>query len=283
MTITERHYDDHTWMMAVDTSTAYMTAALSKGGLWAGEMTSRAERNHSLYLVPALQSLLDEEGLRARELGGFAIGVGPGSYTGVRIGVTVAKTFAWTHGLALLGVSSLEAMALGGAYLSLQAAPLEEEETVVARGGKLDAMETVLKSARETGETTWIVPMIEARRGQAFTSVYKASPDGWRCVAEDGIRLTAPWIGEWTRLAEQDRPDRVLFAGETGLHEQAIASLGEAWGGRVDKTGHGIRARFVAELGRMRWKRGELEHVHALVPNYTQLAEAEAKLLAKRP
>ncbi|SDE30953.1 tRNA threonylcarbamoyladenosine biosynthesis protein TsaB [Paenibacillus sp. UNCCL117] len=281
MKMTEPLYEKHKWMMAVDTSTAYMTAALSQGELWSGELTSRAERNHSLYLVPALQNLMDEAGIRSRELGGFAIGVGPGSYTGVRIGVTVAKTFAWTHGLALLGVSSLEAMALGGAYFSIRQAEPAQEDTVLVHGGRLHAMDAVLAHVRHTGETIWIVPMIEARRGQAFTSVYEASPAGWRCVAADSIRLTAPWIAEWTQMAEQDRPDRVLFAGETAMHEEAIGTLEGVWGERVSKTEHGIRARFVAELGRMRWERGDLEHVHALVPNYTQLAEAEAKLLAK--
>ncbi|MEK8128120.1 tRNA (adenosine(37)-N6)-threonylcarbamoyltransferase complex dimerization subunit type 1 TsaB [Paenibacillus filicis] len=281
-TDTDRQDEDQQWMMAVDTSTAYMTASLSKGGVWVGEVTSRAERNHSLYVVPALQELLDEAGLRARDLGGFAIGVGPGSYTGVRIGVTVAKTFAWTHELALLGVSSLEAMALGGSYFSMQGQPPDREDTVMVRGGELHAMDALLQHVANTGETMWIVPMIEARRGQAFTAVYEVSPAGWRCIFADAIRLIEPWIESWLLTEKAERPHRVLFAGETALHQQAIDRLNEAWDGIVEKTEHGIRARFIAELGRLRWKRGELEHVHALVPNYTQLAEAEAKLLAKK-
>ncbi|WP_372813756.1 tRNA (adenosine(37)-N6)-threonylcarbamoyltransferase complex dimerization subunit type 1 TsaB [Paenibacillus sp.] len=276
-----RQYDDELWMLSVDTSTTSMTTALSRGGEWTGELTSYAERNHSLYLVPTLQKLMAEAGIRPKELSAFAVGVGPGSYTGVRIGVTVAKTFAWTHNLALIGVSTLEAMALGGAYMTATGEQADTGETIVGQGGRLAAMDVVLRQANGQQEKTWVVPMIEARRGQAFAAVYEASPAGWRCVVPDGIRLMAAWMDDLRVQAEADKPVRIIFTGEVGLHRETIQAMANLWSGSVHTTEHGLRARFVAELGRMRWKRGDLEHVHALVPNYTQLAEAEAKLLAQ--
>ncbi|MGG2197003.1 tRNA (adenosine(37)-N6)-threonylcarbamoyltransferase complex dimerization subunit type 1 TsaB [Paenibacillus validus] len=276
-----RQYDDELWMLSVDTSTTSMTTALSRGGEWTGELTSYAERNHSLYLVPTLQKLMAEAGIRPKELSAFAVGVGPGSYTGVRIGVTVAKTFAWTHNLALIGVSTLEAMALGGAYMTATGEQADTGETIVGQGGRLAAMDVVLQQANGQQEKTWVVPMIEARRGQAFAAVYEASPAGWRCVVPDGIRLMAAWMDDLRVQAEADKPVRIIFTGEVGLHRETIQAMANLWSGSVHTTEHGLRARFVAELGRMRWKRGDLEHVHALVPNYTQLAEAEAKLLAQ--
>lgn len=276
-----RQYDDELWMLSVDTSTTSMTTALSRGGEWTGELTSYAERNHSLYLVPTLQKLMAEAGIRPKELSAFAVGVGPGSYTGVRIGVTVAKTFAWTHNLALIGVSTLEAMALGGAYMTATGEQADTGETIVGQGGRLAAMDVVLQQANGQQEKTWVVPMIEARRGQAFAAVYEASPAGWRCVVPDGIRLMAAWMDDLRVQTEADKPVRIIFTGEVGLHRETIQAMANLWSGSVHTTEHGLRARFVAELGRMRWKRGDLEHVHALVPNYTQLAEAEAKLLAQ--
>lgn len=276
-----RQYDDELWMLSVDTSTTSMTTALSRGGEWTGELTSYAERNHSLYLVPTLQKLMAEAGIRPKELSAFAVGVGPGSYTGVRIGVTVAKTFAWTHNLALIGVSTLEAMALGGAYMTATGEQADTGETIVGQGGRLAAMDVVLQQANGQQEKTWVVPMIEARRGQAFAAVYEASPAGWRCVVPDGIRLMAAWMDDLRGQAKADKPVRIIFTGEVGLHRETIQAMANLWSGSVHTTEHGLRARFVAELGRMRWKRGDLEHVHALVPNYTQLAEAEAKLLAQ--
>lgn len=278
-----RQYDDELWMLSVDTSTASMTTALSRGDQWAGEITSHAERNHSLYLMPTLQKLMAEAGVRPKELAAFAVGIGPGSYTGVRIGVTVAKTFAWTHKLALIAVSTLEAMALGGAYRMASGEQAETGETVISHGGRLAAMDLVMQRAKDEKETTWVVPMIEARRGQAFTAVYEASPGGWRCVVPDGIRLMASFVEELRGRAELDKPVRIVFTGEVELHRETIQAMASLWSGAVHMTEHGMRARYVAELGRKRWERGELEHVHALVPNYTQLAEAEAKLLAKGP
>ncbi|SCW69937.1 tRNA threonylcarbamoyladenosine biosynthesis protein TsaB [Paenibacillus tianmuensis] len=275
-------YGDGKLMLSVDTSTVSMTTALTRGREILGEITSKAERNHSLYLVPNLQRLMAECGVRPDELSAFAVGVGPGSYTGVRIGVTVAKTFAWTQKLALLGVSTLEALALGGAGSASEFGALQDGEIV--RCGALQAMDTLLDAARATGEPTWVVPLIDARRGQAFTALYAASPEGWKCRVPDGIRLTASWTDELLSLgaSAETGPGRVIFTGELELHREAIRSFASRWDGSVTEAPHELRARHIAELGQMRWKRGETEDVHGLVPNYTQLAEAEAKLLAKK-
>lgn len=285
MTRTEmdRTYQDAKLMLSVDTSTASMTASLTRGGVLLGEITSRAERNHSLYLVPTLQRLMAAAGVSPLELGGFAVGIGPGSYTGVRIGVTVAKTFAWTHKLALLGVSSLEAMALGGAEATVGGVSFGlAEETVEVNEGELSAMDRVLGETLKSGETMWIIPLIDARRGQAFTALYEAGISGWKCGVPDGIRLISAWTEELLPLAAERKPDRIVFTGELEQHSEAIRLFASRYVGNVEETVHGSRARHIAELGRIRWERGETEDVHGLVPNYTQLAEAEAKLLAKR-
>jgi tRNA threonylcarbamoyladenosine biosynthesis protein TsaB len=62
-------------------------------------------------LIPAIVELLDAEGLKIAELGAIAVGLGPGSYTGLRIGLTAAKTLAFAVGKPLLAIDSLEAIA----------------------------------------------------------------------------------------------------------------------------------------------------------------------------
>ncbi|MCZ8524016.1 MULTISPECIES: tRNA (adenosine(37)-N6)-threonylcarbamoyltransferase complex dimerization subunit type 1 TsaB [Paenibacillus] len=283
-------YDEQGLMLSVDTSTVSMTAALTRGSSLLGEITVSAERNHSLYVVPALQRLLEHNGVKPAELSAFAAGVGPGSYTGTRIGVTVAKTFAWTHSLALLGVSTLEAMALGGLEeaLSLRspvAAPAEGEsvELRIDQDGDLGALERILGTKTpESLPKRWVVPMIDARRGQAFTGLYEASASGWTCLVPDGIRLTSLWVEELRSLADSGEPQHIVFTGDAHLHGEAISQLEAGWNGTITKTGFGFQARHVAELGRSRWQRGETEDVYGLVPNYTQLAEAEANLLAAK-
>jgi len=262
-------------MLAVDTSTSSMSIALTKGKTLAGELTSKAERNHSIHLIPHIQKLLSSERIGPKQLDAFAVGVGPGSYTGVRIGVTVGKTFAWTHGMALLGVSSLEAMALGGM------------EAYAARKAGSDGSSSVLSAlaavCKEKG-TSWVVPMIEARRGQAFTALYRVAGSLWSCAEKDGIRLMSSWADELLERARTgaELPDRIVFTGETELHGEVLQRFFEQWGGEAVDLPHELKARHIAELGQVQWEAGRTESAHGLVPNYTQLPEAEAKLLAKK-
>src|SRR5690606_19462657 len=82
-----------TWL-ALDTSTAAMTIALVRSGEAVAKSDSLSERNHSIRLLPAVEELLASQGMKAKDLAGVAVGHGPGSYTGIRIGVTVAKMLA---------------------------------------------------------------------------------------------------------------------------------------------------------------------------------------------
>ena len=100
-------------VLALDTSTPVLAAALVRGETVLGSLQSPAERNHSAHVVPAMQQLIRESGIDPSQLAGIAVGQGPGSYTGVRIAASVAKTLAWAWNRPLVGVSSLEALAAG--------------------------------------------------------------------------------------------------------------------------------------------------------------------------
>ncbi|MDF2669060.1 MAG: tsaB, partial [Paenibacillus sp.] len=106
---------DHTQrLLAIDSSTNLLAVALLENGRTIASFSSEAERNHSILLMPAIEQILSENGLAPSDLSGIAIGRGPGSYTGVRIGISVAKTMAWALGIPVISVSGLEAMSLGG-------------------------------------------------------------------------------------------------------------------------------------------------------------------------
>lgn len=81
--------------MALDTSTAVMAAAMMEDHALLQERNERAERNHSVHVVPVMEQLLAASNTQPGQLDGIAVGVGPGSYTGIRIAVTAAKTLAW--------------------------------------------------------------------------------------------------------------------------------------------------------------------------------------------
>ncbi len=97
-------------LLALDTSTERAVLALAIGSERMLTAEPGPERRHGRDLIPRLRDLLAEGGIRPSELGAIAVGVGPGSYTGLRVGVTAAKTLAYATGAALLALDSLHAI-----------------------------------------------------------------------------------------------------------------------------------------------------------------------------
>jgi len=96
--------------LALDASTEACSVALQANG----KVYARYElcpQSHSLQLLPMVDAVLSEAGIKLAELDGLIFGQGPGSFTGVRIGVGVAQGLAFSANLPVVGVSSLQAMA----------------------------------------------------------------------------------------------------------------------------------------------------------------------------
>ncbi|MFC4812803.1 tRNA (adenosine(37)-N6)-threonylcarbamoyltransferase complex dimerization subunit type 1 TsaB [Paenibacillus sp. GCM10023250] len=276
--LTTQGSGDGRLVLAVDTSTAALAAALVQGGEVLREVQSLAERNHSVHTVSAVQTMLEECGVKPEELGGLAIGRGPGSYTGMRIAVSLGKTLAWAWDKPLVGVSSLEALAYS-AWPAASAGP--------------DGSEADVPSGR-----AWIVPIMDARRGQAYTARFAAAgaaPEGanpaadgaWTRQAPDGIRLMREWVDELAAAlgaAEgPSRPDAVWLVGELAQHEAEAGRLQALCPGvPVHALPLWLEGRAVAALGAKRLAAGERDDAHAFAPNYTQLTEAEVKLQEKQ-
>lgn len=272
-------------VLAIDTSTAVMAAALLEGDRVLGELNSMSERNHSVYSVPALQELLRQANKTPDELAAIAVGRGPGSYTGTRIAVTIGKTLAWAWGKPLVGVSSLEGIAYGAWRLSQTAAGEHSSD----EGDTADHALSQEPQEQPKG-SRWFVPMIDARRGQAYTALFRTSGGHWERLANDSIRLTATGVEELAQQVraadEATRPEAIVVAGEQlELHSAQLGQLGhllEGTGTSLHTIHYAMEGAQIARLGRNLLLRGEVSAPHALVPNYTQMAEAEAKLAAAR-
>ena len=173
-------------VLAMDTSNKTMSVALADENGIVDEITTSANQNHSVQLMPAIEELMKNQDWNPADLNKIIVAKGPGSYTGVRIGVTVAKTLAWTLGLELVGVSSLE---------------------VIAR-----------KVANFNG---YIAPIFDARRGLVFTALFKCQAGILTRMKEDKLRMATDWATELYELNDQ-----VMFVGvDVPIHEADITQI----------------------------------------------------------
>ncbi|MBC1546955.1 tRNA (adenosine(37)-N6)-threonylcarbamoyltransferase complex dimerization subunit type 1 TsaB [Listeria sp. FSL L7-1435] len=160
-------------ILGMDTSSDTMTIALFNEGVVLGEYTTNLKKNHSVRLLPAIAALMEECGVKSVDLEKIAVAKGPGSYTGLRIGVTVAKTMAWDAGIPIVGISSLALLAENGLYFS----------------GK-------------------VVALMDARRGNVYAGVYQASHGEMKNVIADGHIALTELVEQ---LAQGE--DAILFVG----------------------------------------------------------------------
>lgn len=173
-------------VLAIDTSNFTLGIALVDEAQVIGEYTTNLKKNHSVRVMPAIETLLQDCGVSPKDLTKIVVAQGPGSYTGVRIGVTIAKTLAWTLQIPLSAVSSLESLAANGRYF--------------------DGM---------------VSPLFDARRGQIYTGLYEFENGNLQTRIEDCNVLAVEWA---ERLKQLER--RILFVGQDiGIHQQAISEI----------------------------------------------------------
>lgn len=93
--------------LAIDTSTATAGVALSRQGRVLAEHIWRAEYNHTRHLTPVIEFVLHQQGIAARDLHAIAVATGPGSFSGLRVGVSAAKGMAESLDIPLVGIGTL--------------------------------------------------------------------------------------------------------------------------------------------------------------------------------
>jgi len=98
-------------LLAIDTSTEWIGIALFNGTNVLAEQTWRSKNYHTVELVPAIKEMLTKTQTKPGSLTGIGVALGPGSFTGLRIGLSVAKGIALGQKLAIAGIPSLEVLA----------------------------------------------------------------------------------------------------------------------------------------------------------------------------
>jgi len=103
--------EEDTLVLSVDTTTPSGSVALLKGPTLLAEINQDSPATFSERLLPAIRFLLESNELSIQNVGGFAVAVGPGSFTGIRIGLSTVKSFAYSSGRPIAPVSTLVALA----------------------------------------------------------------------------------------------------------------------------------------------------------------------------
>ena len=228
-------------ILAFETSAKAASVALLEDGKLVGESYQNTGLTHSQTLMVMAQDMLKQCGIAPKDIHALAVANGPGSFTGVRIGVAAAKGFAWGAQLPCYGVSTLEAMAVNlGVYEGHVCACMDARRNQVynalflADGGKLERMRDDRAIALAELKTE-----LEHIDGPIF-------------LVGDGAALTYQTLSN-------EIPNLILPP-EHRMHQ---------------------RASGVAIVAARQIAAGEAGDANALTPNYLRLSQAERERLEK--
>lgn len=160
-------------ILSIETSTTVCSVALTRDGATLATQKLFLEKSHSTLLTVVIQSLLDHTEINKEDMSAIAVSKGPGSYTGLRIGVSTAKGLCYALDKPLIAINTLHAMA--------------QEVSMYA------------------GKDEWLCPMLDARRMEVYTSLF--SPD------LNEVNETRALILDENSFGETLRQNNVLFFG----------------------------------------------------------------------
>jgi tRNA threonylcarbamoyl adenosine modification protein YeaZ len=110
--------------LAIDTSTETASLAIVQESQVLAELTWHCQQNHSVELMPNINRLLEQSGASLKSLSGIIVAMGPGSFNGLRVGVSTAKGLAFSLEVPLVGISTLEAAAYQYAEIGFPVCPV---------------------------------------------------------------------------------------------------------------------------------------------------------------
>ena len=178
-------------ILAFDTSNQPLTVAVVEDQTILTEQLINVKRNHSLQLMPAIEEALKQANSTLTEIDRIAVANGPGSYTGLRIAVTVAKSLAWAQKIELVGISSLKVLAANSLSMS----------------------------------NHYIVPVIDARRQNIYTGLYQRDALGKLVEVTADVHIES---GEYAKqLAELDGTFELIGLDAPAFYETFKAKLAD--------------------------------------------------------
>ena len=238
------------FVLALDSATLAASAAVITAEKLVAERFINNKLTHSETLLPIIQQVLVDAGITPQNLGGIAVTCGPGSFTGLRIGLATAKGLAQVLECPLVGIPTLDALAFN-----------------------------------LVGIKGLICPILDARKQQVYTALYSTNPGESGLAAGLPLRPALQRLNEYQALSINELIDlldkyaeqgSVTFLGD-GVPVYAQA-LQQSLGDRAVMASRALnypRAASVAELGLARITAGEDDHWSKLNALYLRASEAE--------
>lgn len=219
-----------TRILLIETSAALCSVALGENGRCVAYKESAQPRSHAAMTAVLIEQLLQERGLRVQDCDAVCVSKGPGSYTGLRVGVSSAKGLCFGAGIPLLAVGTLDlltaqAIAAGtgvtaGGMTAAGKMPSEAGETISGLSGLPD------------GGWDAIIPVIDARRDEVYTAVYTPLPTPCPESAESTDRTTICPTATGAAPYQAAGPVRSLIVGQDDwgfpLDGRAVLFIGDA-------------------------------------------------------
>jgi tRNA threonylcarbamoyladenosine biosynthesis protein TsaB len=224
-------------VLALDTTTRQGSAALTRDGVLLGTYAGDATLTHGVRLPGDLLLLLKAHGIRVSDIDLFAVAAGPGSFTGLRVGIATQQGFALANSRPLIGVSALDA-------LNYAVRSLTPSLTSEVGGGEV---------------AVWM----DAQRGQVFSALYA----GDRIVEGPIVEKPAEILGRWA-----SREPR-LFAGDGAL--EYITLIEQVFAGAQVVTDLSPLAPSVAHLAEELFRTRGPAAPDAIRPIYVRRSDAE--------
>ena len=175
-------------IILIETSTALCSAALAEGGVITSYRESSAAKAHASLTAVFIKEMLEERGLAISDCDAVCVSMGPGSYTGLRVGVSTAKGLCFGSGKPLIAVSTLE--------------------TLVAQAI------TAIPNEVKVSAYKYIIPMIDARRMEVYSAVFSSVISSEVEKSYEQITETAPAIIDENSFAEYLEQGPCLFIGD---------------------------------------------------------------------
>lgn len=230
-------------LLAVDTAASTGSLAVMRDSELLGEISTASDEAYSSRLFRQLDFLLRELQIETKNFDVFAVAAGPGSFTGLRVGLTAVKAWAEVFTKPIASVSALEAVAA---------------------------------QAHVPNEKTWIVPVLDARRGQVFAGAYR-SAHSRLMQAEDERVCTADEL--LLQVGKHQSAEFVFVSPNAAILDQLAAKI------MTSDALHAVSCKFqsasavlapvIARLAMARGARGEFTDALRLDANYIRRSDAE--------